>query len=111
MFLFVPLSVMANLRLSNINDVKSRASQDVVFSGNDSCKYYGNTKNANSLGGVIVARRVCHGQSQNLKARAYLIELKKIGTVVPLIPEGSVWILKCDTGKSSKTARKRPCLQ
>lgn len=84
------------LRLININDIISSTPQYVKFKGNDGCNYYGTTKDIDKRGGIILSTRLCSSLRQNIKARAYLIELKQPKIPTSLIPAGNGWQVKQD---------------
>ena len=93
---FIPLCVFAgaDLRMTNVTDIRSMAPQGVTFKGSDNCQYYGNTRDRDHRNGILVTRRVCQGLSKPARARAYLIKLVRRDLPVPMVPAGSTWILK-----------------
>ncbi|EAW2473941.1 hypothetical protein DMO59_22915 [Salmonella enterica subsp. diarizonae] len=84
------------LRLINIDDIINRLGQNVAFKGNDGCNYYGSTEYIDKIGGILLSTRLCSSLRQEIKARAYMIQLKRQKTPIALIPAGSVWELKQD---------------
>lgn len=84
------------LRLISINDIINRLGQNVAFKGNDGCDYYGSTEYIDKRGGIFLSARVCSSLRQEIKARAYLIQLKHQKTPTVLVPAGSEWELKQD---------------
>lgn len=92
------------LRLINIGDIINRPGQNVAFKGSDGCNYYGSTEYTDKRGGIFPGTRLCSSLRQEIKARAYMIQLKRQKTPTPtptptptaLIPAGSVWELKQD---------------
>ncbi|HCL5312770.1 TPA: hypothetical protein N2G38_005169 [Salmonella enterica] len=84
------------LRLINIGDIINRPGQNVAFKGSDGCNYYGSTEYTDKRGGIFLGTRLCSSLRQEIKARAYMIQLKRQKTPTVLIPAGSVWELKQD---------------
>jgi len=84
------------LRLININNIITLHPQNVAFKGNDGCNYYGTIKDKDKRGGVFISTRLCSSLRQEIKARAYLIDLKLPKSPTNLIPAGNGWELRQD---------------
>lgn len=84
----------SQIQVINLTSIQSHAPQNVVFISKDSkCRYYGNTKKVDSLGGISITRMVCYDTTQSLKTRAYMTEYKIPGASDILIPAGNIWTI------------------
>jgi hypothetical protein len=84
--------------LKNENAVAGLAPQGVSFEGADGCRYFGTTRNPDTLGGIQLNIRLCGTEVTFIRDRAYMMALHREASGQALIPAGSGWLLSPRSG-------------
>ncbi|MGR7122784.1 hypothetical protein [Klebsiella aerogenes] len=90
----VPVIAKDRVYLFNEQNIKNMQSHNITFRGSDGCRYYGNSKSINTAGAIKLTKRSCNGVMQKINRKAYIIELRHVDSVTPMVPDGSTWTFR-----------------